>query len=167
MAWAPIAGKGMLMSTTHKALAAWVDEVAAMTKPDKIHWVTGTKDEIDSLAQVLVDSGTFTRLNPEKKPNSFYCASDPSDVARVEDRTFINSESQDDAGPTNHWMAPAEMKKIMTGLYDGCMKGRTMYVIPFVMGHLEATVPMYGVEITDSAYVVVNMNIMARIGSPV
>ncbi len=155
------------MSTTHKGLAAWVEEVAALTTPDKIHWVTGTQEEIDALAQELVDAGTFIRLNPEKKPNSYYCASDPSDVARVEDRTFINSESKDDAGPTNHWMDPAEMKAIMTDLYRGCMKGRTMYVIPFVMGHLEADVPMYGVELTDSAYVVVNMNIMARIGSKV
>ncbi len=155
------------MSTTHKALAAWVEEVAALTTPDKIHWVTGTPEEIDALAQELVAAGTFTRLNDEKKPNSYYCASSPSDVARVEDRTFINSEKEEDAGPTNHWKAPAEMKEIMRGLYAGCMKGRTMYVIPFVMGHLEADVPMYGVELSDSAYVVINMNIMARIGAPV
>ncbi len=155
------------MSTTHKELAAWVDEVAAMCQPDSVHWVTGTPEEIDSLNQALVDSGTFLRLNDDKKHNSFWCASDPSAVARVEDRTYIASLKQEDAGPTNNWIDPAELKKTMTALYQGCMKGRVMYVIPFVMGHLEATVPMYGVEITDSAYVVVNMNIMARIGAPV
>ena len=155
------------MSTTHKGLAAWVEEVAALCKPASIHWVTGTPEEMESLNQALVDSGTFIKLNDEKKPNSYWCASDPSDVARVEDRTYIASVNPDDAGPTNNWIDPAALKVTMTGLYDGCMAGRVMYVIPFVMGHLNATVPMFGVEITDSAYVVTNMNIMARIGTPV
>ena len=153
--------------TSHAGLAAWVDEVAALTTPDAIHWVDGSDEEWDLLTTRLVDGGTFTRLNPDKKPNSFHAASDPSDVARVEDRTFICSEDEKDAGFTNNWKSPAEMKALMTDLYKGCMTGRTMYVIPFVMGHIEADVPMYGVEVTDSAYVVVSMKIMARIGTPV
>ena len=153
--------------TTLAGLQAWVDEVAALTTPDQVVWCDGSDAEWDRLTTELVAAGTFVRLNEEKKPNSFWCASDPSDVARVEDRTFIASEKQEDAGFTNNWMAPAELKGIMTDLYKGCMTGRTMYVIPFVMGHLEADVPMYGVEITDSAYVVVSMKIMARIGAPV
>ena len=153
--------------TTHKELAAWVEEIAALTTPDAIHWVDGSEAERDTLNQVLVDGGTFVRLDDAKKPNSFWCASDPSDVARVEDRTYICSEKPEGAGFTNNWMAPAEMKQTMTELYRGCMKGRTMYVIPFVMGHLEADEPKYGVELTDSAYVVVNMRIMARIGAAV
>ncbi|HYO17937.1 MAG TPA: phosphoenolpyruvate carboxykinase (GTP) [Dermatophilaceae bacterium] len=154
-------------ATTHAKLAAWVNEVAAMTKPDKVVWIDGSEEENERLCQALVDGGTFVRLNDDKKKHSFWCASDPSDVARVEDKTFICSENKEGAGFTNNWQAPAEMKKTMSDLYDGCMKGRTMYVIPFVMGHLEATVPMYGVECTDSAYVVVNMRIMARIGAKV
>ena len=153
--------------TTHAGLQAWVDEVAALTTPDAIHWVDGSDEEWDLLTTRLVEGGTFTRLNPDKKPNSFHAASDPSDVARVEDRTFICSEDEKDAGFTNNWKSPAEMKALMTDLYKGCMTGRTMYVIPFVMGHIEADVPMYGVEITDSAYVVVSMKIMARIGTEV
>ncbi|WP_068399234.1 phosphoenolpyruvate carboxykinase (GTP) [Kribbia dieselivorans] len=153
--------------TTHAELQSWVDEVAALTKPDSVQWVTGTPEEIDAINQTLIDAGTFVRLNEQKKTNSFYAASDPSDVARVEDRTYICSETEEGAGPTNNWMAPAEMKEQLSALFDGAMKGRTMYVIPYVMGHLEADVPMYGVEITDSAYVVASMNIMARIGSKV
>ena len=153
--------------TTNAELQAWVDDVAALTTPDRVVWVTGTEEERDELNAALVASGTFVKLDEAKKPNSYWAASDPSDVARVEDRTFIASEKREDAGPTNNWMAPAELKAIMTDLYQGCMTGRTMYVIPFVMGHLEADVPMYGVEITDSAYVVVSMRIMARIGTPV
>jgi phosphoenolpyruvate carboxykinase (GTP) len=153
--------------TTHAGLQAWVDEIAALTTPDRVVWVDGSEEERDRLNQELVDSGTFVRLAEDKKPNSFWCASDPSDVARVEDRTFICSETPEGAGFTNNWKSPAEMKAIMTDLYKGCMRGRTMYVIPFVMGHLEADEPMYGVEISDSAYVVVNMRIMARIGAPV
>ena len=153
--------------TTHARLAAWVDEVAALVTPDKVVWVTGTEEENERFCQELVDGGTFYRLNDKKKPHSFWCKSDPADVARVEDKTFICSETEDGAGFTNNWMAPAEMKRIMTDLYRGCMKGRTMYVIPFVMGHLEADEPKYGIELTDSAYVVVNMRIMARIGANV
>ncbi|MBK7720994.1 MAG: phosphoenolpyruvate carboxykinase (GTP) [Austwickia sp.] len=153
--------------TTHARLAAWVDEVAALVTPDKIVWVDGSEEENERLCQELVDGGTFYRLDDKKKPHSFWCKSDPADVARVEDKTFICSESQDGAGFTNNWMAPAEMKTLMSDLYRGCMKGRTMYVIPFVMGHLEADEPKYGIELTDSAYVVVNMRIMARIGSNV
>ncbi|MCH8611638.1 phosphoenolpyruvate carboxykinase (GTP) [Arsenicicoccus dermatophilus] len=155
------------MSTTHQKLAAWVDEIAALTTPDEIHWVTGTDEESDRLNQSLVESGTFVKLDDAKKPNSYYAASDPDDVARVEDRTYICSKDEKDAGFTNNWMDPEQMKGIMRDLYKGCMKGRTMYVIPFVMGHLEADQPMYGVEITDSAYVVASMRIMARIGSDV
>nr|WP_323097383.1 phosphoenolpyruvate carboxykinase (GTP) [Intrasporangium sp. YIM S08009] len=153
--------------TTHAGLAAWVDEVAALTQPRDIRWITGTPEEWTELTDQLVDAGTFVRLNEDKKPNSFYCKSDPSDVARVEDRTYICSVEEKDAGPTNNWMAPDEMKARMTELYRGSMQGRTMYVIPFVMGHLDATVPMFGVEITDSAYVVVSMLVMARCGDEV
>ncbi len=152
------------MSTTHTRLAAWVEEIARLTTPDNVHWVTGSQSEADQINQRLVETGTFVRLNDEKKPNSFYCASDPSDVARVEDQTYICSVDEKDSGPTNNWMAPAEMKKTMTDLYRGCMRGRTMYVIPFVMGRLDATHPMFGVEVTDSEYVVASMRIMARIG---
>ncbi len=154
-------------ATSNSALQAWVDEVAALCTPDRVVWITGTDEEIEQLNQDLVASGTFVKLNEDKKPNSYWCASDPSDVARVEDRTYIASEKEEDAGPTNNWIDPVELKATMTDLYRGCMTGRTMYVIPFVMGHLDATVPMFGVEITDSAYVVVNMKIMARIGTPV
>jgi phosphoenolpyruvate carboxykinase (GTP) len=153
--------------TTHQGILDFVAEVAELTTPDRIHWCTGSDDEWTELTDGLVDAGTFTRLDPAKKPNSFHCASDPSDVARVEDRTFICSVEEKDAGPTNNWMAPDEMKDIMRGLYAGCMKGRTMYVIPFVMGHLDAEHPMFGIEITDSAYVTVSMRVMARMGSDV
>ncbi|MDP9427989.1 MAG: phosphoenolpyruvate carboxykinase (GTP), partial [Actinomycetota bacterium] len=137
--------------------------MAELTTPDRVVWVDGSDEEWERLTQQLVDAGTFTRL--AKKPNSFWCASDPSDVARVEDRTFICSVDEADAGPTNNWMDPGEMKAIMTELYRGCMRGRTMYVIPFCMGPVEAESPMFGVELTDSEYVVVSMRVMARIGS--
>jgi phosphoenolpyruvate carboxykinase (GTP) len=153
--------------TSHPRLQAWVDEVAAMTTPDAVVWVDGSEEERERLSARLVDAGTFVKLNEDKKPNSYLAFSDPTDVARVEDRTFICSEKEEDAGFTNNWKSPAEMKSVMTELYSGSMKGRTMYVIPFVMGHVEADVPMYGVEITDSEYVVVNMRIMARIGAPI
>jgi phosphoenolpyruvate carboxykinase (GTP) len=151
--------------TTHTRLLAWVREMAELTTPDRVIWVDGSDEEWARLTQRLVDAGTFTRL--EKKPNSFWCASDPGDVARVEDRTFICSVDEADAGPTNNWMAPDEMKAVMTGLYRGSMRGRTMYVIPFCMGPVEAENPMFGVEITDSEYVVVSMRVMARIGQHV
>ena len=150
--------------TTHAGLQAWVDEVAALTTPDSVVWATGSDAEWTRLTDKLVAAGTFTKLDEAKKPNSFYAASSPNDVARVEDRTYICSVEEKDAGPTNNWMDPEEMKGIMRGLYAGCMRGRTMYVIPFVMGHLNAEHPMFGVEITDSEYVVVSMRVMARCG---
>ncbi len=153
--------------TTHEGILAFVSEVAALTTPDRIHWCTGSDEEWVELTDALVATGTFTRLDPEKKPNSFHAASDPTDVARVEDRTYICSVDEKDCGPTNNWMDPNEMKAIMRKLYAGCMKGRTMYVIPFVMGHLEAEHPMFGVEITDSAYVTASMRVMARMGTNV
>jgi phosphoenolpyruvate carboxykinase (GTP) len=153
--------------TTHARLAAWFCVVAELTLPDRIHWVTGDDEEWTALTDGLVASRTFTRLDDAKKPNSFHCASDPSDVARVEDRTFICSLDEKDCGPTNNWMAPADMKTIMRDLYAGSMRGRTMYVIPFVMGHVESEHPMFGVEITDSAYVTVSMRVMARCGTAV
>jgi phosphoenolpyruvate carboxykinase (GTP) len=153
--------------TTHERLQAWVDEVAGLAEPDEVQWCDGSPDEWTGLTDQLVQAGTLVQLDPAKKPNSFWCASDPSDVARVEDRTFICSQIEADAGPTNNWMDPAEMKSIMTELYRGSMRGRTMYVIPFVMGHLDSANPMFGVEITDSAYVVVSMRVMSRMGSDV
>ena len=158
---------GQSAPTTHEGILAWVAEIAELTQPDRVHWCTGSDEEWTELTDALVASGTFTRLNADKKPNSFHAASDPTDVARVEDRTFICSVDEKDCGPTNNWMDPQEMKAIMTDLYRGCMRGRTMYVIPFVMGHLEADSPMFGVEITDSAYVVASMKVMARMGSHV
>ncbi|MCK0111974.1 phosphoenolpyruvate carboxykinase (GTP) [Ornithinimicrobium sp. F0845] len=154
-------------TTRHTELAEWVTQVAEHTTPAEVVWVTGSDEESRALNAQLVEAGTFVPLAEDKKPNSFYCASDPDDVARVEDRTYICSERERDAGHTNNWMAPAEMKGILNDLFAGSMAGRTMYVIPFVMGHLEADQPMFGVEITDSAYVVASMRIMARIGAPV
>ncbi len=153
--------------TSHEGIRRWVAEVAELTQPDRIHWCTGSDEEWVELTSFLVESGTFVRLNEEIKPNSFYARTDPTDVARVEDRTFICSAEEKDAGPTNNWMDPGEMKAVMTDLYRGCMKGRTLYVVPFVMGHLEAESPMFGVEITDSAYVVASMRVMARMGTNV
>ncbi|PTT63894.1 phosphoenolpyruvate carboxykinase (GTP) [Arthrobacter sp. HMWF013] len=153
--------------TTHAALLAWVEEVAELTQPDRIHWVDGSEEENTRLTDELVAAGTLTRLNQELFPNSFAAFSDPADVARVEEQTFICSENERDAGFTNNWMAPAEMKEKLRGLFSGSMRGRTMYVIPFVMGHLDAEDPKFGVEITDSAYVVASMRIMANIGTPV
>lgn len=153
--------------TTHQKLLAWVEETAALTQPDRVYWVNGSQAENNQLTDELVSTGTFRRLNPELFPNSFAAFSDPADVARVEEQTFICSRNERDAGFTNNWMDPDAMKEKLRGLFAGSMRGRTMYVIPFVMGHLDAASPKFGVEITDSAYVVTSMRIMATIGTEV
>src|ERR1019366_6751503 len=152
--------------TSCPGLVAWVREISKLTGPEKVVWCDGSDSEWERLTSLLVENGTFTRLNPKIRPNSFYCASDPSDVARVEDRTFICSEKEDDAGPTNNWLAPDEMRKTFAEVFDGCMRGRTMYVIPFCMGPLGGSISQLGVQITDSPYVAVSMRIMTRIGTP-
>ncbi|MBU1966052.1 MAG: phosphoenolpyruvate carboxykinase, partial [Proteobacteria bacterium] len=153
------------MNLQHAKLNGWVKEVADMCRPDSVYWCDGSQEEYDRLMKRMVEGGMATPL--EKRPNSFLFRSTPSDVARIESRTYISTASRDDAGPTNNWVAPEELKAKMKGLYDGCMKGRTLYVIPFSMGPVDSPIAKIGVEITDSPYVVCNMHIMTRVGTTV
>src|SRR3954470_1153343 len=153
--------------STNKHLLRWVEKMAELCKPAAIHWVDGSKEEYDALCAQMIAGGTFIKLNPKKWPGCYLARSDAGDVARVEDRTFICSLAKENAGPTNNWVNPFEMRRKLKALFRGCMRGRTMYVLPFSMGPIESPMSQIGVELTDAPYVVVNMRIMARIGLPV